>query len=422
MTNGNKSANKQGVQFDVAPLPNQEAIVHFKDKVLLDSRSYLDVLAHEHAIAFVVAGMADADLLAETKAAIQSALDSGSNFNAFKRRLKPYLTAKGWLSKDSKTASRRLRLIYHTNLHTAYAAGQWQRIQKTKEFLPYLQYMPSVSENPRLSHKRYYDLVRPVDDAIWQQISPPNSYNCKCWVKQLTKRQAQKVGISEETPLEMVDYENPKTGEKSQVPAGIDPSFNHNHDRLTALFKLAEDKHGSPFTQALQAQLTDFMLDMAKNKGVAVANFTGVVARQTEIERLLIDKLDNKPKLNEAHAGAEYQTYYGIRLERPEPTFVNGNPQAGFDYWVTDTGQTLDFMYTMYGYNQFKIDKFNEFFAHTDEVWENKKEQIVHHLGKADIIPLDLRYLTTENIVKLMAFVLSLPKEQQVKIILITGT
>lgn len=422
MTNGNKSANKQGVQFDVAPLPNQEAIVHFKDKVLLDSSSYLDVLAHEHAIAFVVAGMADADLLAETKAAIQSALDSGSDFNAFKRRLKPYLTAKGWLSKDGKTASRRLRLIYHTNLHTAYAAGQWQRIQKTKEFLPYLQYMPSVSENPRLSHKRYYDLVRPVDDPIWQQISPPNSYNCKCWVKQLTKRQAQKVGISEETPLEMVDYENPKTGEKSQVPAGIDPSFNHNHDRLTALFKLAEDKHGSPFTQALQAQLTDFMLDMAKNKGVAVANFTGVVARQTEIERLLIDKLDNKPKLNEAHAGAEYQTYYGIRLERPEPTFVNGNPQAGFDYWVTDTGQTLDFMYTMYGYNQFKIDKFNEFFAHTDEVWENKKEQIVHHLGKADIIPLDLRYLTTENIVKLMAFVLSLPKEQQVKIILITGT
>lgn len=102
MTNGNKSANKQGVQFDVAPLPNQEAIVHFKDKVLLDSSSYLDVLAHEHAIAFVVAGMADADLLAETKAAIQSALDSGSDFNAFKRRLKLYLTTKGWLPKTAK--------------------------------------------------------------------------------------------------------------------------------------------------------------------------------------------------------------------------------------------------------------------------------------------------------------------------------
>lgn len=177
MTNAT-NANKQGNRFDVATLPNQEAIVHFKDKVLLDSSSYLDVLAHEHAIAFVVAGMADADLLAETKAAIQSALDSGSDFNAFKRRLKPYLTAKGWLPKDSKTASRRLRLIYHTNLHTAYAAGQWQRIQKTKEFLPYLQYMPSVSENPRLSHKRYYDLVRPVDDAIWASIFPPNGFGC----------------------------------------------------------------------------------------------------------------------------------------------------------------------------------------------------------------------------------------------------
>lgn len=101
--------------------------------------------------------------------------------------------------------------------------------------------------------------------------------------------------------------------------------------------------------------------------------------------------------------------------------FIDGKPQAGFDYWVTDTGQTLDFMYTMYGYNQFKIDKFNEFFAHTDEIWEGKKGQIIHHLEKADIVPLDLRYLTTENIVKLIAFVVSLSQEQQAKIILITG-
>ena len=44
----------------------------------------------------------------------------------------------------------------------------------------------------------------------------------KYWVKQLTHAQAEKLGISEPTPLEMVDYENPKTGEKSKVPAGID--------------------------------------------------------------------------------------------------------------------------------------------------------------------------------------------------------
>lgn len=424
-------------------LPNKDAIASFNGKVLLTTQHHAELKAYEHALAFTVARIADKDMLTEVHKAMKQAIENGTSFADFQKTLKPYLMAKGWLAPtfkndnvdDDKEMFRdyqkhlghRLRTIYHTNKATAYAGGQWERIQRTKELLPYLQYMPSVSVNKRDNHKQFYNMVRPVDDPIWASIMPPNGFGCKCWVKQLTKTRAKKI-LDEQAEngivydIEMEQVKHPLTGEMMTVPKGVHFSFNHNHDRLTALLKLAEEKHGSPFTQALQAQLTDFMLDMAKNKGVAVASFTGVAVAQSEVERLLIDKLDNKPKLNEARAGAEYQTYYGVRLERPEPTFVNGNPQAGFDYFVTDTGQMLDFMYTMHGYSQFKIGKFNEFFAHTDEVWEGKKEQIVHHLGKADIIPLDLRYLTTENIVKLMAFVLSLPKEQQVKIILITGT
>lgn len=434
MTNGNKSANKQGVQFDVAPLPNQEAIVHFKDKVLLDSSSYLDVLAHEHAIAFVVAGMADADLLAETKAAIQSALDSGSDFNAFKRRLKPYLTAKGWLSKDGKTASRRLRLIYHTNLHTAYAAGQWQRIQKTKEFLPYLQYMPSVSENPRLSHKRYYDLVRPVDDAIWQQIFPPNSYNCKCWVKQLTKRQAQKVGISEETPLEMVDYENPKTGEKSQVPAGIDPSFNHNHDRLTALLKLAQEKHGVEFAQKLGVDLKGEMVGYAVKGGITHIDFRGITPRVGEVARLEKELGDNKPKPFEGALADEWQQKFDVELVRFDPNIhkvmlsneKTGTPKSA-DYAVIAKDSepkdwvTIDFLFA-FDDTQAKamahqiLESKNK--RHAD-AWDRVKDTIDEHLLKADIVPMDLRKADARIATKIIAYVLSLPKEKQKQIVFV---
>lgn len=53
----------------------------------------------------------------------------------------------------------------------------------------------------------------------------------------------------------MEDYKNPKTGEVSKVPVGVDPSFNHNFDRLTALFKLAEDKHGTDFSERLAKKL-----------------------------------------------------------------------------------------------------------------------------------------------------------------------
>lgn len=255
------------------PLPNKEAIVHFNGKTLLTSESYLDVKAYEHALAFTVAGLMDEDLLKEVRDAVAAALENGTDFAEFKRRLKPYLMAKGWLAEtlDDGTqqlvvgSNRRLSTIYSTNLQTAYSAGQWQRIQQTKEFLPYLQYMPSVSEHPRLSHKRYYGLCRPANDPIWQSIMPPNGYGCKCWVKQLTKRQAEKVGISDAVPIETEEFTNPRTGETSQVAIGIEPSFNHNFDRLTALLKLAEDRHGKLFANDLKHE-TEKLLSSAQSK------------------------------------------------------------------------------------------------------------------------------------------------------------
>lgn len=101
---------------------------------------------------------------------------------------------------------------------------------------------------------------------------PPNGWGCKCWVKQLTKRQANKILESQKQAIESGDmipfewetekYTNPKTGEVVNVPKGIDLSFNHNFDRLTALVKLAEDKHSTAFGERLKAQIDEFILDL----------------------------------------------------------------------------------------------------------------------------------------------------------------
>lgn len=418
-------------------LPNKEAIAHFNGKVLLTSQGYAEVKAYEHALAFTVAQIADKDLLSDVHKAMKDAIENGTAFHDFQKRLKPYLLAKGWLAPTAKMTDdvlkahqkhlgRRLKTIYHTNKQTAYASGQWQRIWQTKEFLPYLQYMPSLSVNKREEHKRYYNLVRPVDDPIWRSLMPPNSFGCKCWVKQITKTKARQIldeqakqGIVYDIKTETI--KNPATGQMVETPKGVHFSFNHNHDRLTAMLKLAEDKHGTEFGERLKARLNEIMLGLARDKGVAVANFAGVTVTQSEVERLLVDKLDNKPKLHEAQAGAEYQVHYGVRLERPEPVFIDGNPQAGFDYLVTDDGKKLDFMFTMFGYADKKVENLNKFFAHTNKSWGEKKQQITDHLEKADIVPIDLRYFNTENRVKLVSFVLSLSKKQQQKIILITG-
>lgn len=242
-------------EANFAKLINFEALANFKGKSLLSSYSYLDMLAREHAVAFSVAKMLDEDMLSETQDAITAALANGTDFNDFKKRLTPYLMSRGWWGEQVMTdpvtgerkavqlgSTRRLRTIYHTNLHSSYAAGQWQRIQDTKAALPYLQYMPSVAGRKRDEHKRYYGIIRPVDDPIWQRIMPPNGYGCLCWVKQLTRAQAERAGISDEVELDEVETENPRTGDKIKSPKGVDPSFDHNHDRLTAIRSLYSEK------------------------------------------------------------------------------------------------------------------------------------------------------------------------------------
>lgn len=412
------------------PLPNKEAIVHFNGKTLLTAESYLDVKAYEHALAFTVAGLMDEDLLKDVRDAVASAMENGTDFREFKRTLKPYLMAKGWLAETLNDgtqqlvagSNRRLRTIYSTNLQTAYSAGQWERIQQTKEFLPYLQYMPSVSENPRLSHKRYYGLCRPADDAIWQSIMPPNGWGCKCWVKQLTKRQAQKVGISEKTELDTQEYTNPKTGKTSDVPMGIDPSFNHNFDRLTALFKLAEAKHGKLFAKKLGDKLKDFMLQTVVNNGVSMVNFASFVPRPKEVERLINEGVRG----HEAELTDQWQQYYDVNIvgykQGVHKVLLEGNPAdlAEVDKDLPPIEwKTLDIMFKLS--DKANISEFNRSFIKSDQRWDDSKDNIIKHLAKADIVPMYLDNFDNYTLTKVMCFVLSLTKEQRKQIVLITG-
>lgn len=236
-------------------LPNKEAQKAFDSKTLITSAEFANFKAYQHALAFTVAGLADKDMLTEIHKAVKSAIDNGTSFNDFKKTLKPFLVSKGWLSPEltgddeadkallkdyERTLNRRLKTIYHTNKQTAYAAGKWERIQKTKDFLPFLQYLPSASINKRDGHKAYYGIVRHADDPIWQSIFPPNGFGCKCSVKQITKSKARELGITEDETI-------------AELPT---PEFDSNFDRLGSLLRLAEDKHGVEFREKLYQALT----------------------------------------------------------------------------------------------------------------------------------------------------------------------
>ena len=421
-----------GIEYDFAGLVDKAAFRYFKAKKILPGFSHYDVWLYQHSLAFTVAKMMDADMLAEVKDAIEAAQRNGTAFADFKKRLKPYLMAKGWWGEQIMTdpldgepklvqlgSTRRLKTIFDTNMRTAFAAGQWQRIQANKKALPYLRYNKSASGHPREGHRRYYGLILPVEHDIWKVIFPPNGYGCKCSVSALTARQAEEEGIGGKPDVDMVEFTNPRTGKTVLIPDDITPSFAHNHgDRQGAMDALFGDKHGEAALAEMIAE-REAWLDKRysmPSDAVKVLALPDKVSEK-EVRRLTKEQSANNTKDHEARAAAAWQAETGDRLEVFDLAVEKGKGQA--DYLIVSDGKpreewvTLDFMFTE---NPDHAELMNRYFAHTADAWKGKVDKIQEHFDKADIVPLDLRHLNAANRHKLLQYVLSLPKEQRDKV------
>ena len=73
-----------------------------------------------------------------------------------------------------------LRTEYDTAVIRAHQAADWKQFEREKEILPNLRWMPSTSVHPGADHKRFWGVVRPIDDPFWSEHRPGDRWNCKC--------------------------------------------------------------------------------------------------------------------------------------------------------------------------------------------------------------------------------------------------
>lgn len=224
------------------PLPPAEAIKFFRGKGYAIGFDWRDVWQAEHQAAFTVAKAMQLSILKTIRAEVARSLTDGIPFRDFAKTLKPRLVQQGWWGRailtDPKTgqpkdvqlgSTRRLKVIYDTNLRTSHSEGQWARIQAVKDALPFLFYDANNSAQPREQHAAWDGLVLPVDDPFWQEHMPVKAWGCKCRVRQLTegqvKRKKLRVGTTPKVPA--YTYRNKRTGGTQRIPKGVDPEFHY---------------------------------------------------------------------------------------------------------------------------------------------------------------------------------------------------
>lgn len=264
------------------PVP-QEALAYWRRKQLKVGFDFRDVWRQEHDLQFTVAKVTSLDVLADIRASLDQALAEGVPFAQWRKTIKPQLQKRGWwgprevidettgeITTTNLSSPRRLRTVYENNLRPARAAGQWERIQRTRRALPYLLYQIGPSIEHRVEHVAWHGTCLPADDPWWATHMPMNGWGCKCHVRQVgraeyerlqrdglpipivrddarTRRPRTFYALDPDTGLptgrlqterrpprtvapesRMVKWTNRRTGQTERVPAGIDPGFDFN--------------------------------------------------------------------------------------------------------------------------------------------------------------------------------------------------
>lgn len=239
------------------PVP-AEALRYFENKGFKTSFNHRDVWREEHAFAFTVAKAMKMDVLTEIRGALRTALEEGQTLEQFKKELTPKLRKLGWWGRknlkdpvtgelvDAQLGSpRRLRVIYRANMKSARAAGQWERAQRTKDALPYFLYNLGPSREHRDEHVAVEGTILPIDDPFWDTWAPPNGWGCKCWLRQVSAREADsRGGVSSRAGVPTRRFTNQRTGETVEVPEGVHPDWSTNPGKLRQenLQRLLTDK------------------------------------------------------------------------------------------------------------------------------------------------------------------------------------
>jgi SPP1 gp7 family putative phage head morphogenesis protein len=216
--------------------PPREALDYFGAKGLKVGFDHTDVWREEHLAAFTVAKVMERDILATVRGSVERALEQGQTLREWRKGIEGVLDKSGWTNYFGGATQSRFKKIYDTNMRTARAAGQYQRIQRTKEFRPFLVYRLGPSQRHRPEHELLDGIVLPVDDPFWSGAFPPNGFGCKCWTRQVSGRQAERLGgVSPRPDMTPQRHVHPKTGEVEFVQKGVDPGWDYSPgDRMAA--------------------------------------------------------------------------------------------------------------------------------------------------------------------------------------------
>ena len=277
----------------------KDALSYLQNKKLRPAFSYRDVWNEEHAANFTVATAMQIDVLSDIHEAVIKAMEQGQTFEHFKKYLKPTLMKKGWWGKKEmedpvtgKTVNaqlgsdRRLKLIYQTNMRSAYDYGRYVRAMESTAHPYFLWRLGPLGPSGKhmKEHVEWEGTLLPKDDPWWDSHFGQRHYYCRCRViavSEIQKERLEKNGITvpptvdgqpgykvpvRTTPVpdEYYTWVDERTGRIEQIPKGVGPGFNWNVGKrgrtipnFETVIRKAQQKTPEQYDRVIESLLTN---------------------------------------------------------------------------------------------------------------------------------------------------------------------
>ncbi len=239
------------MSLDCFPNPPAEAWKYWQDKVPMSKKVFNSLAEDDRVKAFIVGGMAKADMLNAMYDSIGEALETGKPMEKWKEEIQDLFQRKGWTS----PAPFRLDNIFRTNIQTAYQVGRYKQMMDVVEDRPYWQYSAVNDSRTRENHAALHGRVVKAKDPFWDTFYPPNGFRCRCSVKTLSERQMKKKGLKTEK-IEPGSLLKIPMGRRKGAAINVMPDKNFNTNPAKSYWKADLSRYRSDVKQSLLRELT----------------------------------------------------------------------------------------------------------------------------------------------------------------------
>lgn len=209
----------------------EDAIADLRSRVVISDEGYEQLTALARSRAFSVASLQQARMIQIVLDSLVGALERGEGLGDWRRGL-PQKLREAW----GKGSAYRLETIFRNNIQSALNRGRYkQMIHPTvRRFRPYWIYDAVLDNRTSPTCKERDRMVLPNDDPWWDSNYPPLHHRCRSVVRTLSKRRAERMGISTTEDIESAPQPgfgaSPAAPETPLDTSTLDPDLRAIHE------------------------------------------------------------------------------------------------------------------------------------------------------------------------------------------------